>query len=137
MKSDLIEKIIDENRLTNRKKENPNACPCYEGKRCHNTLSDDEMICLFCICPEYNKKNTEGGCNLKEPRNLWNSKGKWFYHPAHLTGRIWDCSDCTIPHTEKFVEKYLNKLTIPQLKKLEKCKDIYSLWNFFEDVSWV
>jgi Zn-finger protein len=135
MKSRLIQKIIDENRLTNRIKENSSPCPCYQGDRCHNHLSDYEMICLFCVCPEYKKEEISGGCNLNESKNL-TSSGKWFYHQNLLTGKIWDCSDCTLPHTEGFVRKYLNALSMPQLKKIKSCKDISSLWDFFKDVSW-
>jgi Zn-finger protein len=134
-KSDLIKEIIKENRLTNRIKQDSDSCPCYNGTRCHN-LPDYEMICLLCVCPEYNKNSPEGGCNLDEPRNLWNSKGKWFYHENILTGKIWDCSDCNLPHTKKYVEYYLNQFSTKQLEEVKKCKNISDLWNFFESVSW-
>jgi len=135
-KSILIRKIINENRLTNRIKQDLDSCPCYTGIRCHNNLSDYEMICLLCVCPEYNKNSPEGGCNLNESGNLGDSKGKWFYNKNLLTGRIWDCSDCNIPHTKKYVKYYLNQFSTTQLEDIKKCKNITDMWNFFESVSW-
>ena len=68
-KAKLIEKIIDENRLVNRKKVDENSCPCYNETRCHNGADDYEMICLLCVCPEYDRSpnNLEGGCKINNP----------------------------------------------------------------------
>jgi Zn-finger protein len=135
-KVDLIKEIITDNRLTSRIQQNPDSCQCYSGTRCHNHLSDYKMICLLCVCPEYDRDNPEGGCNLNEPRNLWNSKGKWFYNENLPTGKIWDCTECYLPHTKKFVKNYLKQFSVQQLKDVKKCKNIMDLWNFFESVSW-
>jgi Zn-finger protein len=135
-KTGLIKKIINENRLTSRIKQDSNSCPCYHGTRCHNHLSDYNMICLLCVCPEYKKDNLEGGCNLDESKNFKDSKGKWFYNQNLPMGKIWDCTECYLPHTGKFVKNYLNQFSMEQLEELKKCKNIIDLWNFFESVSW-
>jgi len=107
-KSELIKQIIENNRYINKKKENPESCPCYNSNKCHN-LDDDKLICFFCLCPEYNTKSVEGGCNINS------KKGKWFEHSSHPTGRIWDCSDCNTPHTEGYVKKFLDLFSISEL----------------------
>ena len=114
-KSELIKKIIDEYSFKNQKEKNPNSCPCYNGTRCHD-LPDEKLICLLCLCPEYQVelRHDDGTCKIKS------SLGKWFYHPAHPNGKIWDCSDCSIPHTKDYVEKYLEKLGEEELKRLMK-----------------
>ena len=126
MSKELIAKIINENRLANRKKENPNSCPCYNGAKCHSDVNDYEMICLLCVCPEYKKDLFEGGCNVNSP------DGKWFYHRDLPEGKIWDCSDCETPHTEKYVRNYLEKLSMGELDQIKKCKTINDLWKFFD-----
>ncbi len=110
-KNDLIRKILEKYTFKKRKKENEDSCPCYNGTKCHD-LSDEELICLFCLCPEYqyDLEHIEGGCKI-------DGIGKWFYHNAHPTGRIWDCSDCSIPHTKEYVNKYLNNLSIEKLEE--------------------
>ncbi|MCK4647625.1 hypothetical protein KAT24_01700 [Candidatus Pacearchaeota archaeon] len=125
-KNKLINTIIEENRLINRKKKDPDACPCYNGNRCHKDMDDYQLICLFCVCPWYDKSIDEGGCNI-------NSRyGKWFYHENLSRGKIWDCSDCKLPHTEEFVRDYLEKLPIEELGEIRKCKTINDLWKFFD-----
>ena len=125
-KQKLINYLIEENRLINRKKQNPDSCPCYDGTRCHNGLDDYHLVCLLCICPEYNRAIDEGGCNLNS------QDGKWFYDPNLPRGKIWDCSDCKLPHTEEFVRSYLEKLSLEELTILEECKTIDKLWKFFD-----
>jgi len=128
-KKELISKIISENRFKTRKEKDPNSCPCYNGNKCHD-MNDYELICLLCVCPEYkrNPNNLEGGCKINS------SFGKWFYHEDLPTGRIWDCSDCKLPHAEGFVKNYLEKLSVEKLEEIRKCKTIDSLWEFFEKV---
>lgn len=125
-RNNLINQIIEENRLSARKKADPHSCPCYNGTRCHNSSSDYEMICLLCICPEYNQSTEEGRCKINQP------KGKWFYHKNLPTGRIWDCSDCGLPHTEKYVRDYLERLSLEELETIRECKTINDLWKFFD-----
>ncbi len=135
-KSEIINKLIEENRFVKRKKQDPNGCPCYTDKKCHSNLSDYDLICFFCLCPEYENninKGGKGGCNLNDPINLWNIKGKWFNSPT--LGTIWDCSDCVVPHTEKYVRYYLENLSLEELDKIQICKSLSDFWEFFKNVS--
>ena len=125
-KIELITKIIDENRLVNKREKDPDSCPCYNGTKCHNHASDYEMICLLCVCPEYRKDLVEGGCKIHNPN------GKWFYHRDLPEGKIWDCSDCELPHTEEYVRNYLEKLSTERLNEIRECKTINDFWKFFE-----
>ena len=96
-----INKIVKAFSFENRSK-NSGECPCYkEGKKCHDLPS---LNCFFCYCPEYNSEIVEGGCKINSP------KGKWFFDERLPKGKIWDCSDCDIPHNEETVRKYLRKL---------------------------
>jgi len=54
--------------------------PCHDKEKLES--------CLFCYCPIY-------PCYLPE------TKGK-------ISGKVWDCSDCTIIHSIKLVEKIKN-----------------------------
>lgn len=102
-----IQRIIDENKFSKRSKEHPEECPCYSQvplRTCHNTLPDNHN-CLWCFCPEYDLTIEEGGCKINNPLG----KGKWFFHESFLKGKIWDCSDCSWPHEEENVRKYLMK----------------------------
>ena len=129
MKKDkLITKIIEENRLVNRRKKDPDSCPCYNGNKCHKDLDDYELICLLCVCPEYNRAIDEGGCNINSPYGKWFDRKKWGLED------IWDCTDCELPHTEKFVRSYLRKLSFEELQNIRECKTIDSLWKFFKSL---
>ncbi len=99
-----IERILREFRFSSRSKEHPEECPNYtRQKPCHD-IPAGELHCFFCVCPEYDNTSEEGGCCISKP------EGKWFYHPSHPKGRIWDCSDCDHPHREENVRKYLGVL---------------------------
>lgn len=58
---------------------------------CHKTDHTTEFNCLFCYCPLYMLKDKCGG-NFK------------------YTNNIKDCSDCTIPHTNKAYEFIMSKM---------------------------
>ncbi|MFC1756602.1 cysteine-rich small domain-containing protein [Patescibacteria group bacterium] len=92
---------LKEYRYENRIKKDPKACPCYKTNApCHKI---ENLNCFLCYCPEYDTSKKEGGCKRNSP------DGKWFYHEKLPKGKIWDCSDCTYPHEEKNIEKYLKK----------------------------
>jgi Zn-finger protein len=102
-----VERILREFSFEHRSKEHPLECPCYAtGKPCHSNIPLEEFNCLLCYCPEYDNSSPEGGCRLVNP---W-GHGKWFKHPSHPTGRIWDCSDCSYQHQTQNVRKYLKML---------------------------
>jgi len=93
-----IKKIIDEFDFENRKSKNPNECPCYKDKKCHEI---ENLNCFLCYCPEYDNNKEEGGCKIGS------NKGKWF---VSENKKIWDCGDCNYPHKKEIFEKYLKKL---------------------------
>ncbi len=128
-KRKLIREIIKENRLSVRKEKDPNSCPCYkeDGTKCHNHARDYKMICLLCVCPEYDRSTPKGGCKI-------NSKyGDWFVRKKWGLEEIWDCSACGTPHTKRYVRGYLRKLSIERLNEIRECKTIDSLLEFFEN----
>ena len=99
-----INLIIKEFNFNNRKQKNPNECPCYsQNKPCHK-IPEEKLNCFFCYCPNYDLTKEEGGCKINNP------KGKWFFSDKLPKSKIWDCSDCDIPHEEEFVKQKLKKL---------------------------
>ena len=99
-----IKTLLDSFDFENRRKTNPNECPCYiKDKPCHD-IPRERLNCFLCYCPEYGRSKKEGGCNLRNPQE----KGKWL---KKVDGsKIWDCSDCTFPHDKAVAEKYLKKI---------------------------
>jgi len=99
-----IKTLLDSFDFENRRETNPNECPCYiENKPCHD-IPRKRLNCFLCYCSEYDLSKEEGGCNLGNPQG----KGKWFERAD--CSKIWDCSDCDIPHNKSVAEKYLKKV---------------------------
>ncbi|MEI6970357.1 MAG: cysteine-rich small domain-containing protein [bacterium] len=97
-----IERIVQATNFINFKKIMPDGCPCNKpGSRLCHQLPEDELNCLFCYCPEYQREREEGGCGITNPR------GKWFFNDALPKGKIWDCSDCDYPQRPETVRNYL------------------------------
>ena len=67
---------------------------------CHKTEENGYFNCLFCFCPLYTLGSDCGG------NYAYNVEG------------IKDCSDCTLPHSEKGYE-YITK-NFPKLSALAK-----------------
>ena len=100
---DKVEIILKEFSFKARRERNSKECPCYsQNKPCH-ALDEGELNCFFCLCPEYASEKEQGGCRIGNPEG----KGRWF---SRKKGEIWDCSDCSYPHKEKNIRKYLNRL---------------------------
>jgi len=114
-RDELIQEIIDENRFETRGQN----CP---GTKCHKHLDEHELICLLCVCPEYDRSKDEGGCKIN------NHLAGWFYHKK---GKIWDCTNCGLPHAEVYVRKYLNELSFQELQEISQCRTIQDLWKFY------
>ena len=74
---------------------------CYSTNTpCHTGISD--FNCFFCSCPHYTAEKDSGGCSIDC------RKGKFIGpYPASASGKIWDCSDCTILHSRESVTRYL------------------------------
>jgi len=116
MKQELIKTIIEKYTFSNKKKTDPDFCPCYNTpgwKKCHS-LEDDNLICVFCYCPEYQQdmEIPEGKCNLGS------LDGVYFHHKNLPPKGIWDCSDCEIPQTKNFVSNYLKRFSEEKLKRI-------------------
>ena len=91
-------------RFCNKRLKSPGSFICYkEDKPCHN-LSEDELNCFFCYCHEYKTDVEKGGCKIDSP------DGKWLFREELPAGKIWDCSDCVVPHQEDVVRKHLREL---------------------------
>ncbi len=96
-----VNKIVEEYRFEVRSKKNPNECPCYTSKPCHDM---PDLNCFLCYCPNYDTEKIIGGCKINHPN------GKWHYNELLPEKKIFDCSDCTYPHSEIIIKKYLNEL---------------------------
>ena len=98
--------ILKEFSFRVRKNRNKGECPCYlENKPCHG-ISNKELNCFFCLCPEYDSDSLIGGCKANNPEG----KGKWFEHKDLEHKKVWDCSECCYPHKKENIKKYLNKI---------------------------
>jgi Zn-finger protein len=100
---DIIEKridtLIDEWDFEIRKKNNLSECVCYkQNKKCHDV---QDLNCLFCFCPNYDRSVKEGKCKINSP------KGKYI---DNHEGKILDCSDCDFPHSKEVVKKILMRI---------------------------
>ncbi len=97
------QQIADSFTFKNMKVLKPDFCPLYKtNERCHE-MSEEELICFFCGCPYYDcdiwdeERKEFGGCKINSPYGLRNEYG------------YWDCSNCILPHTKKFLLQYLKK----------------------------
>lgn len=101
--------IIEETSFRVRSQKYPGKCPYYNddpiNKRkkgpCHIEVID--LNCFLCACPEYKNDRQEGGCNLQC------ILGKWYENPNLPLKKIWDCSNCGVPHFPNFVKDYLER----------------------------
>ena len=113
---DLIEenipKIIEETSFQVRSKKHTEECLYYsKGKPCNDI---EEFNCFFCPCPEYKSEIDEGGCKINCIFGKWHSP-----YPNSQSRRVWDCSDCSVPHFPQYVEQYLKQ----NMEKLKKISD--------------
>jgi len=104
---EIREYFIFENMVKNE----PDFCPLYkEKKKCHDVKY---LNCFYCACVHFvfNDGGLEEneGIIIKSKCSISSKhSGKFIYENAlHC-----DCSNCTIPHTEKFVLKNIKKLEI-------------------------
>ncbi len=111
-----INNIIAENTFEVRSKNNPDACPCYTNKPCHD-ISASDLNCFLCYCPNYDTEKEIGGCKINNP------KGKWYNHGLPPHEKVWDCSDCEYPHKESIVKEYLRTVFFDRKKDNESDKD--------------
>ena len=119
-----IPQIIEATSFRRRSVREPEECPCYEnGKPCHPEVKD--LNCFLCACPDYlqipqglsgqdlesqrildslnQNQKLQGGCEINC------ELGKWYKNHNLQKGKIWDCSDCAVPHFPSYVQDYLKK----------------------------
>jgi Zn-finger protein len=94
-----ISTLVEEYDFNIRKETHPQECTFYlDGGKCHNI---EDLNCLTCLCTEYDMNVKEGGCKIDSPY------GKYIDTPD---GKIFDCSDCNLPHKRENVIKLLESL---------------------------
>ena len=79
----------------------------HEKTKCHNM---NNLNCYMCGCPYFRCSDTGVGISLSadliksmcsiHSKNSMNFKGNGEWHL--------DCSNCTVPHTKKFIQKFYN-----------------------------
>ncbi|RXI28459.1 hypothetical protein [Aliarcobacter trophiarum] len=103
-----IGEIIEYFRYENMKINEPDFCPLYKkNKKCHEM---ENLNCYLCACPYFvfndngilkqNEKTLYSFCSINS-KNGSTFEGEDYIHH--------DCSNCTIPHKEKFIKKRFNK----------------------------
>ena len=93
------DEIIKYFKYENIKINKPDFCPLYkENKKCHDI---ENLNCYLCGCPNFRLISTKSYCEINS-KNGGNIKAKdGFIHQ--------DCSNCTVPHKEKYIKKVFNK----------------------------
>jgi len=90
--------IIKYFRYDNLKRVESNFCPLFsKNKKCHNM---DNLNCYLCGCPYIRITKTKSFCSINS---------KFAKHIKRQNYTHLDCSDCIIPHKEKFIKKIFNK----------------------------
>ena len=118
-----VPQIVREMSYENQKMKNPSDCPCYSSKPCHTNV--DDLNCFLCACPNYDTKNKDkvgfiGGCKIGSLKGVYLSN--IYSGNRNLGFLIWDCSNCTIPHSCEFAENFLRKDFEEYKKVYEKFK---------------
>lgn len=95
-------------RYDNMRLHEPDFCPLYaEGKKCHEM---ENLNCYLCACPNF-RFDDEGfeeieGKSLKSYCAVDSKEGSRFVTDDAIHQ---DCSGCTIPHCEAYIEKHFNR----------------------------
>ena len=71
-----------------------NFCVLYSvNKKCHNV---EKLNCYFCACPHFVVENIQSSCSIDSKKGFQIINKDNYLHQ--------DCSQCTIPHSEKYVK---------------------------------
>lgn len=103
-----INEIIDYFKFENMLINEPNFCLLYkENKKCHNI---ENLNCYLCACPYF--RFNDKGLKKQDNKILYSycsidSKNGSKFESENFIHH--DCSNCTIPHKEKFIKKNFNK----------------------------
>jgi len=104
--ANLISKIPKEQLITyfrweNISKTDVDFCPLFkEGKKCHTM---ENLNCYLCACPNFrfddNAKVLKSWCSIDS------KEGSTIEHNGIIHQ---DCSGCTVPHHETYIEKHFD-----------------------------
>ena len=103
-----IDETIEYFKYDNMKKNEPDFCPLYNlNKKCHEM---DDLNCYLCAC-SYFRFNDKGLKNVDDKIlysccSIDSKSGSKFVSENSIHH---DCSNCIIPHKEKFIKKNFNK----------------------------
>ncbi|MEA2050071.1 MAG: hypothetical protein U9O56_05020 [Campylobacterota bacterium] len=90
--------IIDYFKYENMIKNEPDFCPLYkDGTKCHKLK---ELNCYFCACPNFRVAEDRSFCDI-------DSKDGGIIKTVDFTHQ--DCSKCTVPHIQSYVENHFQR----------------------------
>jgi len=107
LKDKSIDEIIEYFLYENMKKNEEDFCPLYKDvKKCHNM---EKLNCYFCACPYFRFKD-KVGFEKKNGKTLYsfcsiNAKDGKIFETEDAIHQ--DCSSCLVPHSSKFVKRFL------------------------------
>ncbi|WP_024955207.1 hypothetical protein [Sulfurospirillum arcachonense] len=113
---EIIEYFLYDNMIINE----PEFCPLYkQKKKCHDM---EDLNCYLCACPNFRFKDEVGfkevnGKKLLSFCSINSKKGSVFKTEDAIHQ---DCSNCTIPHKDKYIKKHFNldwKLIMKDIEK--------------------
>ena len=101
------DEVIEYFRFDNMQINEPDFCPLFkENKKCHNITN---LNCYLCACPYF--IFDDNGLEQREEQTIYskcsiNAKnGREFVSESAIHQ---DCSNCTIPHDERYVKRYFS-----------------------------
>ena len=102
------DEIVEYFKYENMKINEPDFCPLYTlNKKCHEM---ENLNCYLCACPYF--RFNDKGLKKQDNKILYSycsidSKNGSKFESENFIHH--DCSNCTIPHKEKFIKKNFNK----------------------------
>jgi len=108
------------------KSAHPDFCPLYAmDQKCHDTL---KLNCYFCACMHFRFddngiKTTQNGKTLYSYCAIESKNRALFEDEKSIHN---DCSNCTIPHRQKEIEKYFSRDWSEVMKECDLSKDTLS-----------
>ncbi len=100
------DEIIAYFRFENMCEHEPDFCELYKQKqKCHDM---ENLNCYLCACPNfrfYANPITEDGKTLHSNCSIDSKDGAIFEHEGH---RHQDCSGCSVPHHETYIQKHFS-----------------------------
>ena len=104
------EQRIDYFRWKNISKTDADFCPLFaEGKKCHDM---ENLNCYLCACPNF--RFDDSAKVLKSWCSIDSKEGATIEHNGVIHQ---DCSGCTVPHHESYVQKHLEGTWLDVMKK--------------------